>query len=160
MDAEAILAVHRAAFGGEAEPTLVAAIRGGPGFDPALSLVAEADGALIGHVLLSPVTVGGDPALVLAPLAVAPDWQRRGVGGELTRRVLEVARAGGHRVVVLLGHPTYYPRFGFEPSAAHGIAQPFPAGDASMVLFLDPAARGAVTGTIAYPETFRAVLPG
>jgi len=137
----------------------VAAIRGGPGFDPELPLVAEADGAVIGHVLLSPVTVGGEPALVLAPLAVVPEWQRQGVGGALTRRVLDVARKGGHRLVVVLGHPTYYPRFGFAPSANQGITQPFPAGSASMALFLDEGARRMLRGTIAYPPTFAAVLP-
>jgi putative acetyltransferase len=143
----------------ESVPAFVAALRATPGFDPTLSLVAEAAGIVVGHVLLSPVLVGEEPALVLSPLAVLPEWQRRGIGDALTRQVLDVARAAGTRVVVVLGHPTYYPRFGFEPMADHGIRQPFATGAASMVLFLDPTARGAVRGQISYPATFAPVLP-
>lgn len=162
-DAAAIGAVHVAAFGGRPnEAALVAEIRASPGFVPELSLVAEADGAVIGHAMLSRVEVrdGGarHGALVLAPVAVAPSWQRRGVGGALVRRALADAQDHGHRVVVLLGAPGYYRRFGFEPSAGPGIRQPFPIGDASQVVFLDRSARGEVQGTVAYPEPFRSVV--
>ena len=164
-DAAAIERVNVLAFDGRwQEAALVAAIRASDRFVPTLSLVAEtADGEAIGHVMLSQLHVrDGDErhdALVLAPLAVVPDWQRRGVGTALTHRALAVANSAGHRVIVLIGHPSYYPRFGFEPSAPAGITQPFPIGHASQVLFLDPTARGLVKGVVEYPDAFRAV-PG
>jgi putative acetyltransferase len=163
-DAGPIEAVNVAAFGGRPnEAALVGAIRASPGFVADLSLVAEADGAVIGHVMLSGLELrDGDarhPALVLAPLAVAPRWQRCGVGSALVRHALAAAQAAGHRAVVLLGAPAYYRRFGFEPSAAQGIAQPFRVGDASQVVFLDPDARGQIKGVVEYPEPFHTV-PG
>ena len=163
-DAAGIDAVNVSAFDGRwEEAALVAAIRRSASFVPSLSLVAEANGQLVGCVMLSRAQLrdGEDlhEALVLAPLAVVPEWQRRGVGTGLTSHALGAARSAGHRVVVLIGHTGYYPRFGFEPSAPAGIDQPFPIGDASQVLFLDPTARGVVKGTVGYPDAFRSV-PG
>ncbi|HET7037075.1 MAG TPA: N-acetyltransferase, partial [Thermomicrobiaceae bacterium] len=112
--------IVRQAFGREVEADLVRAIRASPGWIPQLSLVAEREGELVGHVLFSRVAIesegGEQPALVLAPVAVLPAAQNQGVGSALVREGLDRARALGERLVVLLGHPNYYPRFGFQPA--------------------------------------------
>ena len=157
-DGPAIAAVNRRAFGREDEARIVAAVRASDGFIPELSMVAERDGTVVGHAMFSRATIcDGDQhwrVLVLGPVAVLPELQRQGIGSAMIQEGLAAARAASHRVVVLLGHPTYYPRFGFEPSARHGIQQPFKVGDASMALFLDPAARGTVRGVVVWPPAF------
>src|SRR5436190_9240659 len=114
-DHEAVRHVNRLAFGGEDEARLVDALRSGG--HSRVSLVAEVEGRVVGHVLFSEVPIltdgGTVAALSLAPMAVLPDFQRRGVGSALVREGLEVCRAG-HRIVVVLGHPAFYPRFGFS----------------------------------------------
>src|SRR4051812_4691802 len=115
-DHDAIREVNRLAFGGEDEARLVAALRDG-GY-VRVSLVAEEGGRVVGHVLfgdLPIVTAGGTfqaLALTLAPLAVLPSHQRRGIGSLLVREGLRACREAGHRIVVVLGHPDFYPRFG------------------------------------------------
>lgn len=133
QDVVAIAAVTRAAFlpsagGGEpVEVGLVEALRSSDAWLPALSLVAVAEGdEVIGHVLCTRAHVGDEPALGLGPLSVRPDWQRRGVGSALMHAVLGAAEALGEPVVVLLGSPGYYGRFGFGPAAACGITPPVP----------------------------------
>ena len=114
------------AFGQEDEARLVEALRGIEGFDPRLSLVAEIAGAIAGHILFTAIGIvdGGTstPAQALAPVAVAPAWQRRGIGTVLIHAGLDVCRELGHGIVVVLGHAAYYPRFGFEAAGIHGIA--------------------------------------
>src|SRR5262245_38064758 len=110
-DEAAIRAVHRSAFPADAEARLVDRLRANG--KARVSLVAEADGLVVGHVLFSPVTVEGRSTCVglgLAPLAVAPDHQRRGVGSALVREGLAACRRQGCGFVVVLGHPAYYPR--------------------------------------------------
>lgn len=119
-DAAAVRAIEEAAFGQPGEADLVDALRPEPGV---VSLVAEVEGALVGHLLLSPVTVEGTStweALALGPMAVAPAQQRRGVGSALVEASLARARSAGAPAVIVLGHPEYYPRFGFVPAAPHG----------------------------------------
>lgn len=161
-DRDAISAVHEAAFGRDAEARLVGAIRASPGFLPELSLVAERAAVIVGHALFSCVLLDDaacqHDALALGPIGVLPADQRQGVGSALVHAGLARAADAGHRLVVLLGHPTYYPRFGFVPSRAHGIFQPFDAGDAAMVLFLDPLARDVVRGTVRYPPAWEVVM--
>ena len=114
-DQEAIREVNRLAFGGDVEARLVDALRDG-GYS-GLSLVAEIDGELVGHILFSELPIlspfGTVPALSLAPMAVRPEQQNRGIGSELVRRGLQICRGRGHRIVVVLGHPKFYPCFGF-----------------------------------------------
>jgi len=159
-DVDGIGRANEEAFGRPNEARLVAEIRRTAHFEPALSLVAEVAGRIVGHAMFSHLSIReGDnayPAVALGPVAVLPKWQRQGVGSAMIRHGLGAAKAAGHRVVVLLGHPSYYPRFGFEPSARHGIVQSFPVGDASMVFFLDPSARGEVRGTVEWPPAFAA----
>src|SRR4029077_114476 len=112
----AVFEVNHFAFGREAEARLVDALRDG-GF-ARLSLIAELGGELAGHVLFSRVPIhtgtGVVEALALAPLAVRPPCQRRGIGTTLVTYGLRTCREAGHRIVIVLGHPEYYPRFGFS----------------------------------------------
>jgi putative acetyltransferase len=135
-DAQAVHALHRAAFSGpvrpdappgdgRAEAELVDRLRSDGDLVPECCLVAELDGVLAGHVAMSRATVGGLPGVVgLGPLGVLPALQGRGVGSALVHATLAAADALGMRGVVLLGHADYYPRFGFEPAADHGVTPP------------------------------------
>jgi putative acetyltransferase len=161
-DRAAIREVNERAFGKPNEANLVDALRASPAFIPDLSLVAERDGAVVGHVMFSIVSVEGDAdsveVLALAPVAVRPEWQRQGIGGRLIRAGLERAVALGHRAVVLIGHPTYYPRFGFTTARAFGIEPPFPLPDeVFMALPLQPGGLEGVRGNLVYPPAFREV---
>ena len=136
---------------------MIEAIRASPGFVPELSLVAEEDRQIVGHVLLSYVELEGTGRrlLELGPLSVLPDRQRSGVGSALVRKALRLADARKAPLVLVLGHPAYYPRFGFRPASGLGIAPPDPgiADDAFMVIPLrayDPAVRGRVVFPPAY----------
>jgi putative acetyltransferase len=162
-EAAAVHGLTGSAFGRELEADLVDALRRAPEYIPELSLVAATEHAAIGHVMLTRLWLADGEtrhdALVLAPLSVVPEWQRKGVGSALVRRALADAAAAGHRLVVLMGSRHYYPRFGFEPSAPHGVIQPFGTGPDAQVHFLDPAARGVVRGRVEYPPSWYSV-PG
>ena len=125
-DYAAIAELTALAFDGRAvEPAIVALLRQSPRFDPGLSLVAEVDGRVVGHVLFTPHSVQllGQPvpAVALAPLAIHPACQRRGLGGQLIEAGHALARERGFAFSFLLGHPTYYPRFGYH-THAYGVA--------------------------------------
>lgn len=144
-DFESIANLLREAFGGEGEVGLVADIRKSSTYIPALSFVAEERGEVRGHVMLSSLALERDgtgvPALSLAPVSVAPPFQRRGIGTALCSHALAEARLLGHGVVVLVGHPEFYPRFGFTPAGARGITVRWEVPPAAfMVLELFPCA--------------------
>jgi len=158
-DVDGIRVVHRAAFPTGAEGELVDRLRASDAFIPELSLVAERAGRIVGHILLTRVVAespeGAAPALALAPMAVLPNWQRRGVGAALVRRALDDARSLGHALVIVLGHPEYYPRFGFTSASAFGIAPPFDAPDeAFMALWLDESQARSLHATVRYSSAF------
>jgi putative acetyltransferase len=147
-DRKAIVAVTHAAFRGEEK-----AVRIVREVEPEISLVAEEDGEVVGHVMLSRMRMGELRPLQLSPLSVAPTWQRRGIGSALTREALRLADEAGEPFVVLLGHPSYYPRLGFEPAAPLGINGPQDYGEAWMLARLrayDPSLRG----TVEFPPAF------
>ncbi len=129
-DVDAIRAVHTAAFAQPGQPPveaqLVDALRACDGWLPALSMVAtDPDGQVLGHVVCTRARVAGEPvALGLGPLGVFPAWQGRGVGSALMHAILGAADALDEPLVVLLGHPNYYPRFGFRPAADYGVTSP------------------------------------
>ncbi|GAA4930211.1 GNAT family N-acetyltransferase [Actinoplanes utahensis] len=125
-DVAGIRAVTLAAFGRPAEAGLVDALRADPGWLPALSLVAVDAGEVTGHVVCTRGHVGRAPALGLGPLSVRPDHQKRGIGAALMHAVLGAADALDEPLVVLLGDPAYYQRFGFRLAAEHGIEPPVP----------------------------------
>jgi putative acetyltransferase len=159
-DAAAVREVLVAAFPTEAEARLVEALRDAA--PPSVSLVADEAGRVVGHVLFTPVEIrGAEPAagaFGLAPLAVRPERQRHGLGSELVRAGLAACRGVGARAVVVLGHPTYYPRFGFAPAWAAGLYYRVPGPNPSfMVLELLPAALRGHTGEVRYHPAFDAL---
>ena len=158
-DLERVLEVERRAFGGDIEAELVRAlVYDGEAFIVGLSLVAEEAGTVVGHVLFTRASCGGGvSAVLLAPLAVVPERQQRGVGTLLVREGLEQARALGFGLVLVLGDPAYYTRFGFGPAAAHGITPPYPVdpADAWMVLELQPGVLAEAVGVVGLAEAFR-----
>jgi putative acetyltransferase len=105
---------------------LVERLRAGDAWLPALSLVAEEPAGIVGHVVCTRASVGGEPALILGPLAVVPDRQRSGVGSALVHAVLGAADALDEPLVALLGSTVYYPRFGFRSAAEFGISPRLP----------------------------------
>jgi len=136
---------------------LVDALRDG-GFVRA-SLVAEVEGQVVGHILFSDLPImaaaGAISALALAPMAVVPRFQRQGIGTALVERGLEVCRQEGHPIVVVLGHPHFYPHFGFSAMLAQRLASPY-SGESFMALELEPGALDGVAGTVIYPPPFGA----
>ena len=152
----AVRRVNEAAFGRSDEADLVDRLRSEGAV--LASFVAEGDGQIIGHILFSRVLIETPTrrsisAVALAPLAVVPDQQRRGVGGQLIQHGLDWLRGRGEQIVLVVGHPAYYPRFGFSSDRARAVASPFPA-EAFMALELLPAALDGVSGTVRYPEAF------
>lgn len=155
-DFAAVAALNRAAFGGEEEAQLVYRLRRA-GLVIA-ALVAAEDREVVGHILLSDLRVETDTGAViraaaLAPMAVAPDRQRRGIGSRLVDAGLQACRDAGIELVVVLGHPGYYPRFGFSAARARHLRAPF-SGPAFMALELAPGVLDGVRATVRYPDAF------
>jgi putative acetyltransferase len=151
-DHEAVGEVTAAAFGQQDEARLVEAIRASAEYVPQLTLVAEEDGRIVGHVMYSYSALEGSDTrlLQLSPLSVAPERQNDGIGSALTRESLRLADERAEPLVLVLGHPTYYPRFGFRPASTLGLLAPNPEwpDDAFMAVPLsayDPSLRGRVT---------------
>jgi putative acetyltransferase len=155
-DYEAIRRVNRLAFGCDDEPALVDALRAG-GY-ARISLVAELDGQVVGHILFSDLPIMTERGIVaavsLAPMAVVPESQKRGIGSALVRAGLAACRDAGHRVVVVLGHADFYPRFGFSAKLAEPLASPFSGRDSWMAAELVPGALAGVSGWVQYSPPF------
>ena len=116
-------------------------------------LVAEDHGRIVGHILFSRMWVEKTAAVALAPMAVLTEYQRCGVGSLLVRGGLDLMRERGEQIVIVLGHPEYYPRFGFSVEKARGLESPFPA-EAYMALELEPGALAGVKGKVRYAASF------
>lgn len=159
-DASRIRHVNELAFGQPAEADLVERLR--QACTDALSLVAE-DDAVVGHILFTPVVAESAGRQVigmgLAPMAVLPDRQRQGIGSQLVRRSLEILRERGCPFVVVVGHPEYYPRFGFKPASTYGLASQWEGvpDAAFMALVLDVHATAGISGVARYREEFNEV---
>ena len=157
-DRAAIFSVIERAFGQPGEATLVDALRDGG--HVALSLVAIEADHIVGHVLMSNLRIIGDggeaAALALAPVAVPPDHQNRGIGSALIRKALELCKTRGHRSVIVLGEPGYYGRFGFSAAIVRHLESPY-AGEYFMGLELVPRSLEQASGRVEYAPPFRAV---
>ena len=155
-DRAAVRAINIEAFENQAEADLVDALR--EQANAIVSLVAEQDGTIVGHIMFSPVALIGHPELRimgLAPMAIASTQQRRGIGTALVRAGLEQCSALGSGAVVVLGHPTYYPRFGFVPSTRWNIRCEYEAPtEAFMAIELQPGYLDGKAGTIRYHPAF------
>lgn len=151
--------VHERAFAPSlAEARLVDALRAEAAHVAALCLVAEEDSAIVGHIAFSRARLpSGDEVLALAPVAVVPERQGAGVGSALIREALQRSRATGHGLVLVLGHPAYYPRFGFEPAGALGIEAPWDVPPEAWMALRLPAYRPSMRGLVAYADAFAAV---
>lgn len=156
-DFSAVHALNASVFESPVEANLVDVLR--KQARPFVSLVAEDNNTVVGHIMLSPVSLSGHPGLKimsLAPMAVAPAHQNKGVGSALVRTGLERCKELGFGAVVVLGHPGYYPRFGFSPSARFGIGCEYEAPEeAFMVVALQPGYLHGKTGTINYHAAFK-----
>ncbi len=159
-DIPAIHHVNSIAFGQRHEADLVDALRRADAL--IISLVAVQGDHIIGHITFSPVTITSETAVVyaigLAPMAVLPEHQRTGIGSQLAEASLNACREMGYGVVVVLGHPDYYPRFGFTPSKPYGITWEHDAPDeAFMVKELQEGVLPQTHGVVRYRPEFDVV---
>lgn len=158
-DQASVYSVNVAAFEREGEAKLVDVLR--EKAHPNISLVAEEDGAILGHIMFTPVTVTGHPdakIMGLGPVAVIPERQRSGIGTELVRVGLERCKELGFGAAIVLGHPTYYPRFGFVPASRFGLKCEFDVSDeVFMAIELSPGYLENISGTVKYHEAFRSL---
>jgi predicted N-acetyltransferase YhbS len=159
-DAPRVRHVNELAFGQPMEADLVERLR--QACTDSLSLVAD-DDAVVGHILFTPVVIENAErrllGMGLAPMAVLPGHQRQGIGSQLVRRGLDILRERGCPFVVVVGHPEYYPRFGFEPASTHRLASQWDGvpDAAFMVLILDAHAMAGVSGVAKYRDEFSEV---
>lgn len=158
-DINDVRVIHTLAFGQPQEARLVDALRAAPDLSPVISLVATRDEQVVGHILFTPIRIGEPPdvaqAMSLAPVAVLPEFQRQGIGDALVRAGLAQCARLGQKVVVIVGHPEYYPRFGFRSARAAGLEAPFEVRDAAfMVWEASPGALNGIRGMIEYAAPF------
>lgn len=164
MDRAAVQSLLSSAFAGLDEVQLVEALYSDPAYIPDLDMVATMQDNVVGHILFTRAHIQESlpgsisrrtPAVLLAPLAVDPEYQEAGVGSILVREGCERARMIGEKIVLVLGHPEYYPRFGFVQAMPYGIKPPHDVpGEAWMAKELQSAALDGVIGTAALASVF------
>ncbi|UCE20801.1 MAG: N-acetyltransferase [Candidatus Aminicenantes bacterium] len=155
--------VNDLAFGQGDEGRLIEKLRQTEKFIPELSLVAELNDEIIGHILFYPVPIRSATStfysLSLAPMAVTPMYQRIGIGSRLVKEGLDVAKKLGHKSVIVVGHPEYYPRFGFKPASQWKIKVSFDVPDeAFLALELVNGELEGKSGTLEFPEEFNEAM--
>ncbi len=160
-DHQEVFTVNKEAFKQDDESRLIERIRAGKNFVSELSLVAILDENIVGHILFSKIRILGEQTtetLSLAPLAVLPTFQKKGIGGLLIRKGLSVALGLGFSSVIVLGHSDYYPKFGFRKASEWHIECPFAAPDeAFMAIELIEGALSGSSGTVEFPKEFDGV---
>jgi putative acetyltransferase len=157
QDIADIRRVHQSAFETRAEADLVDALRDKKAH--IISIVAIMDTAIVGHILFSPVTLETDGRTVtllgLAPMAVLAEYQGKGIGSKLVEKGLAESRIKRYPAVVVLGHPGYYPRFGFVPSVNYGITSEYDVPpDVFMIKELTPGVLAGISGIAKYHDAF------
>jgi putative acetyltransferase len=154
-DGSAIREVNRRAFGQDLEGAIVDALRAHGA--ARLSLVATLGGHVVGHILYSSVHLGEIAGAAIGPMSVLPDFQRQGIGSGLVEAGNRQLQENGCPFIVVLGHPAFYPRFGFEPASRHGIACEWTVPDeVFMALILDAARMKGIGGVARYRPEFSA----
>lgn len=148
-----------AEFSDKDEHNLVRRLRNSNEFIKELSLIAEEENKILGHVLLTKALIKAESTyyetLALAPLAVLPEYQKSGIGKNLMNKAIERARELGYKSIVVLGHENYYPKFGFEKASKYGVKAPFEVPDeAYMILELLPGGLNGVSGIVEYSKAF------
>lgn len=141
------------------EHFLVARLRKSSAFVPELSLIAEMNEEIVGHIMLTKLLIKDDEkryeSLALAPVSVLPEYQNKGIGSELIHKSLKISKEMGFKSVIVLGHDKYYPRFGFRPASKWGIKAPFDVPDESfMALELEVGSLDGIMGTVVYGKEF------
>ena len=141
------------------EYLLVGRLRKSDTFIPELSLVAEENGEIIGHIMLTKLKIvnGSETyhSLSLGPVSVSPELQRKGIGSKLIKEAHRIAKELGHKSIILVGHKDYYPRFGYELASKHGIQLPFEIPkEVFMVKLLTENALEGISGKVVYPKEF------
>ena len=136
------------------EQDRVERLRRSRSFIPELSLVAEAEGRIVGYCLFTLAKVGKTPVLAVAPLAVLPVYQGKGVGSALIRRGHQIAKELGYGFTILLGHPSYYPRFGYLPASVFGTKAPFPVPEECFMVCNLLGGRPRLEGVVEYDPAF------
>lgn len=155
-DIAAIRDLSRLAFRQDQEGRIVDALRSNGA--ALLSLVATLNRQVVGHIMYSPLFVGDKQGAALGPMAVLPEHQRRGIGGQLIGAGNRKLREAACPFIVVIGHPEYYPRFGFRPASDHGITCEWDLPDnVFMALVLDPASAQGVAGMAKYRPEFSTV---
>ena len=163
-DYPAIKRVNDLAFGQPNEGLLVEELRRNPRFVPELSLVAVYEDTVVGHILFLPVSIACEdsPAisLSLAPMAVLPEHQGMGIGSRLIEEGIAAARTMGYESVIVLGHPEYYPRFGFQPASRWGIQPPYEGvpDEAFMAMELIENSLEGKSGVVEYPQEYESAM--
>ncbi len=163
-DFKEVFEVNHIAFGQDNEAKLVDALRNNPTvFVPELSIVAVDNNKIVGHILFTKINIKDDngnlnESLGLAPMAVRPELQKSGIGGQLIRQGLIVAEELGFKSVIVLGHEHYYPKFGFQPADKWNIKAPFDVpSNVFMAIELISEGLKNISGTVVYPKEFEAV---
>lgn len=147
-------------FSDQKEGQLVDKLRKTPTFIDELSLVAEINGKVVGHILFTPLVIDNGQqqfqSLVLGPVSVLPDFQKQGIGGQLIISGHQKARELGFQSVILIGHPEYYPRFGYKTASGRGlkVAMELPSDDVFMAVELTENALSGVSGMVIFPPEF------
>ena len=156
-----IYEVNKLAFQQENEGKLIAKIRKSENFIPELSIVAELDNRIVGHILFSKIKIAGDSdyeSLALAPMAVIPEFQKKRIGSELIKKGMDKAKELGFDSIIVLGHKEYYPKFGFQRASKWDIKCPFEVPDeVFMAIELTEKALEGKAGTVKYPDEFNEV---
>ncbi|HQU96486.1 MAG TPA: N-acetyltransferase [Saprospiraceae bacterium] len=163
-DHREVFEINHIAFGQDNESKLVDALRKNQtAFVPELSIVATDNKKIVGHILFTKIIIKDDngnlnESLGLAPMAVRPELQKRGIGGQLIRKGLEVAKESGFKSVIVLGHEHYYPKFGFQPADKWNLKSPFDIpSNVFMAIELISDGLKNISGTVVYPKEFENV---
>lgn len=162
-DFNTVFEVNKLAFGQDSEANLVELLRQSKAFVPELSLVATLDNKIVGHILFTKIKIINDDkieteSLALAPMAVRPEFQNKGIGGQLIKHGLDKARELQHKSVIVLGHEHYYPKFGFVPADKWNIKSPYDVPtNVFMALELVTDGLKNISGTVFYSKEFKTV---